>query len=170
MKILITGRTGLAAALAKVYQSHSVTCVSRSTGHDINDVASWGSQFLDHDIIYNCAYDGSGQLSVLEFFYADWKTDPQRTIVNIGSRIVAFPRSDGLQDYTSYHTHKKALLAAYEMMLPTARCDIKMINPGPIDTKMVEHLSVLKLNPNDVAHHIKDLVQNPLIKRVDLWL
>lgn len=169
MKILITGRTGLAGSLAEVYQCHTVTCVSRSTGHDINDVANWGAEFLDHDMIYNCAYSGFGQLAVLEFFYHAWRSDHTRTIVNIGSRIVSFPRSDRAQDYLAYHTHKIALLKAYETMLPTACCDIKMINPGPIDTPMTSHLSVTKLNPRDLARHIAELVSNPMIKRADIW-
>ena len=170
MKILITGQTGLAGSLAKIYQSHSVTCVSRGTGHDINNVANWGAQFLDQDMIYNCAYSGFGQLAVLEFFYHAWRSNRSRTIVNIGSRIVSFPRSDTAQDYLAYHTHKIALLKAYEMMLPTAYCDIKMINPGPIDTPMTSHLSVTKLHPDDLAGRIAELVSNPMIKRADLWL
>lgn len=170
MKILITGQNGLAQALAEAHCEQSVTCVSRRTGHDIHDVANWGHAFVDYDMVYNCAYNGLGQLHVLEFFYEAWKTDAQRTIVNIGSRVVSFPRSDGKHDYLAYHTHKIALLKAYELMLPVSRCMIKMINPGPIDTDMVSHLPIPKIDPRDLARNVRALVENPLIRRADLWL
>jgi hypothetical protein len=66
--ILITGQTGLAKALAHVYSAHNVTCVSKSSGHNINCVKEWGINFVDYDSVFNCAYDETGQQLVLEYF------------------------------------------------------------------------------------------------------
>jgi hypothetical protein len=56
MKILITGTTGLANALGKIYVDHDVTLVSRAGGFDINGIDQWGTQFLNHDCVFNCEY------------------------------------------------------------------------------------------------------------------
>lgn len=170
MKVLITGRSGLANALCNVHQDDDVVPASRSDGYDINSIKTWGDRFLSCDLVYNCAYDGMGQLSVLEFFYDNWRDDRSKIIVNIGSRITCFPRAEEKKDYWNYKVHKQALEQAYEQMLPTAKCDIKLINPGPIDTDMIRHLAVPKFDPVDLALRIKNLAQDPVIKRVDLWV
>jgi hypothetical protein len=170
MKILITGETGLAKGLAAAHHADDVTCVSRSNGHDIALIQEWGIEFLDRDIVYNCAYHDLHQLSVLEFFYNHWKNDKSKTIVNIGSRVVYFPRSQDQKEYWNYQLHKQTLQSAFEQMLPGAECVIKLINPGPIDTKMVSHLSVPKFSVNDLASRIKSFVDDPVIRRVDLWV
>lgn len=170
MKILITGQTGLAKALSVAHQTDLVTCVSRSSGHDISLIKSWGSAFLEYDLVYNCAYDNMHQLTVLEFFYQHWRHNESKTIVNIGSRVTCYPRSENKKDYWPYRIHKKILQEAYENMLPEAKCDIKLINPGPIDTAMIAHLSIPKFEPFNLASRIKTLVEDPTIKRVDLWV
>lgn len=170
MKILITGRSGLAQALSEVYFDHATTLVSRSNGHDINMIRSWGSKFLDHDMVFNCAYDGLAQIAVLEFFHQYWQKDKSKIIINIGSRVITFPRTETTQQYWSYKVHKQALQATYEQMLPGCLCDIKFINPGPIDTDMVRHLDTEKFDPLDLAQSIKQFAQDPTIKRVDLWV
>jgi hypothetical protein len=57
-----------------------------------------------------------------------------------------------------------------EAMLLDARCDIKIINPGPIDTDMIAHHQCVKYNPAVLANKIKTIVSDPDVKRVDLWL
>lgn len=170
MKILITGQSGLARALADVHHKDHVTCVSQSNSHDIALIKNWGSKFLDCDLVYNCAYSNIHQLTVLEFFYQHWRTDSSKIIVNIGSRVTSYPRIENKKDYWPYLIHKQTLQQAYESMLPDAKCDIKLINPGPIDTDMIRHLSVPKFEPTTLAHRIKNLVADPTIKRVDLWV
>jgi len=170
MKILITGTKGLATALGNVYADHSVTTVSRSSGFDIKNVNAWGTEFLDYDCVFNCAYDGFAQINVLEFFYNHWKNDSNKKIITVGSRIVTYKRSESESGYWSYRLHKQALQQAHDAMLLTAKCDMKIIHPGPIDTDMVKHITCVKMSPVDLARTIKDIVMSDTIKRVDLWL
>lgn len=170
MNILITGTKGLAQALGDAYIDHSVTLVSRSGGYDINDVDRWGWEFLDRDCVINCAYDQFAQVQVLEFFFDHWSNNPLKKIVSIGSRSAFYRRLDNTAGYWDYRLHKQALLAAYDAMLLTAQCDLKIINPGPIDTAMIAHQQCAKFSPDDLAAKIKTIVDDPTIKRVDLWL
>ena len=85
MKILITGIRGLAGSLRDVYINHDVTSVSKSGGFDIHNVSHWGVEFLEYDTVFNCAYDGFGQVNVVEFFFNHWRNDPTKTIVSIRS-------------------------------------------------------------------------------------
>ena len=172
MKILITGRKGLAMALANAYSLHDTVNVSRSTGHNINNIDHWGSSFLDFDMVFNCAYDGRGQESVLEYFFNHWKDCTDKTIVTIGSKIINQPRLELDIDhrYWPYRQHKQSLQKMHDNMLASARCNMKIINPGPIDTNMILHLSVPKMSPEHLANKIYNFVDNPDLKRVDLWL
>jgi hypothetical protein len=170
MKILITGTQGLAHSLGDAYIDHSVTLVSRSGGYDINNIDQWGSEFLDRDCVFNCAYDKFAQVSVLEFFFKHWGNDPSKKIINIGSRATSYKRLDGESGYWDYRLHKQALQQAHDAMLLTAKCDLKMFNPGPIDTVMIARQQCLKYNPDELAIKIKNFVADTTIKRVDLWL
>jgi hypothetical protein len=170
MKILITGTQGLAKSLAAAYQDHTVHLVGRTTGFDINHIENWGLEFLDHDCVFNCAYDKFAQIKVLEFFYDHWKDDQSKQIVSIGSRAVSHKRIDCDSQYWPYRLHKQALQQAHDAMLLNAKCDIKIINPGPIDTAMIQHQQCVKLDPDDLAQQIKIITANTLLKRVDLWL
>jgi hypothetical protein len=172
MKVLITGSSGLAQALANAYSDQTVTLVSKSCGFDINEVAKWGQQFLDYHCVFNCAYDAFAQISVLEFFYGAWRTDCTKTIVTIGSKAVSGARAEKNLDnaYWPYRLHKQALQQAHDTMSRTANCNMKIINPGPIDTHMTQHLDVAKIDAQDLAWKIKSWVADPTIKRIDLWL
>ena len=170
MKILITGTTGLARALSHAYMDHSVTSVSRSGRFDINCIDQWGHQFLDRDCVFNCAYDGFGQVAVLEFFYKHWKNDPAKQIINIGSRSITFKRLDAELGYWPYRQHKLALQQAVDAMLLDAKCDIKIVNPGPIDTPMVATHQCAKFDPTELADKIKIFAADKSLKRVDLWV
>ena len=172
MKILITGRQGLALALAEAYADHDVCLVSRGTGHDITRVESWGDQFLHTDLVFNCAYDGHGQAQVLEYFFRHWQDISGRSIVTIGSRIITQPRSQRDQDhvYWPYRQHKQNLQIMHDRMLSTARCDLKIINPGPFESAMSEHITTAKMPARDLAQRIRTAAADPLLKRLDLWL
>jgi hypothetical protein len=170
MKILITGTQGLAHSLGDVFIDHLVTQVSRSGGYDINNIDAWGSEFLDCDCIINCAYDKFAQVKVLEFFFKHWGNNPSKKIISIGSRSISHKRLDSESGYWDYRLHKQALQQAHDAMLLTARCDLKIINPGPVDTPMVSHQKCVKYTPEELAIKIKMLMEDPTIKRVDLWL
>lgn len=170
MKILITGTRGLANALGDVHIDHDVTLVSRSSGYDINDINRWGLEFLDRDCVYNCAYDAFAQIKVLEFFYHHWKDDISKKIITIGSCIITYKRTDSETGYWAYRLHKQTLQQAHDAMLLTARCDMKIINPGPINTDMISHLSVPKLSPEELAQRIIQWAADPYVKRIDCWI
>jgi hypothetical protein len=172
MKILITGQQGLALALSKAYEKHSVQCVSRATGHDITTIDRWGHQFLTWDLVFNCAYDGHGQAQVLEFFFQHWQATVGRIIVTIGSRITTQPRTELDRDhmYWPYRQHKQNLQIMHDRMLSTALCDLKIINPGPFESAMSQHITGPKMAVQDLAQRICVAVTDPAVKRLDLWL
>lgn len=170
MKILITGTQGLAKALAKAYSTHLVVAVSRTNGYDINDIEQWGHEFLNYDCVFNCAYDGFAQVSVLEFFYRHWSNDSSKKIVSIGSRCIAHKRTENIDGYWPYKLHKAALQSAHDSMQVEAKCDLKIFNPGPIDTTMVQHLSVPKFDADQLAQTIKVYCEDASIKRLDFWM
>jgi hypothetical protein len=172
MNILITGSTGLAEELAAVYSGHTVTMASKSGGYDIMKVAEWGSEFLDYDLIFNCAYDGLGQVLVLDYFYQNWFNNPNKTIVTIGSKVISQPRIEVERDkeYWPYREHKQILQYIHDARWPSAVCDLKIINPGVFDSAMVAHLDVPKISLFDLAIRIKQAAGDPLVKRLDLWL
>lgn len=171
-KILITGQTGLAKELALAYSNDLVTCVSRTTGHDINRVSEWGVDFLEYDCVVNCAYDKLGQQYVLDYFYNQWHRIASKQIITIGSKIITQPRIDIAQDrnYWAYRTHKQTLQTMFDSMITNARCDMKIINPGAIDTPMIASHQVPKLSADYVAARIVDFASDPFNKRLDLWL
>jgi hypothetical protein len=171
MNILITGTQGLAAAIKNVYDSdHNVVAVSKSQNFDIKDISSWGNKFVDFDIVFNCAYENFAQVNVLEFFFDAWKNNSSKTIVSIGSRIINQTRIDSSKDhcYWAYRQHKLALQSAHDVMLKTAQCRLKIINPGPIDTAMISNAVCKKIDPLVLAVKIKQWVEDVDITRIDL--
>lgn len=172
MKILLTGSDGLAKGISRNLSTHQVITVSRRTGHNINQIQEWGHQFLDSDMVINCAYDGFGQVSVLEFFYDKWKNDAAKSIINIGSRVTLCPRLEieKDQEYWPYRLHKQTLEQAWAKML-RCPCDVKLINPGPIDTDMTKHITgIQKFDVNNLGAMIASVIFDRAIKRLDLWL
>lgn len=170
MKILITGIQGLADALRDVYIDHEVTSVSKSGGYNIQDIEQWGKQFLNYDLVFNCAYSGFDQVNVLEFFYRHWKDDSTKKIVSIGSRCITHRRIESSDDYWPYKVHKQALQSAHDSMQLEAKCDLKIFNPGPIDTQMIAHLNTLKMSTQELAARIKTYTEDRFVKRIDLWI
>jgi hypothetical protein len=174
MNILITGTTGLAQALAQNLDlTHAVTQVSRRTGHSIQDVKSWGPNFYHYDVCINCAYDQWFQVDVLEQFYYAWCNDPTKQIINIGGSMVDYGRIEKEKEYEylAYRVHKQALQSVFFKLVRLSQCDIKLISPGAIDTKMIEHLNFQgKMSADFVAKKIIGIMQDPCLKKVDLWL
>jgi hypothetical protein len=173
MNILITGTTGLAQALKQqLEKDNNVTCVSRSTGHDIKDVLTWAPGFYHYDVCINSAYSQWSQVDVLEQFYYAWRDDASKQIVNIGSSIVDYTRIEREleYEYMNYKIHKQALQSAFYKLSKLAQCDIKLINPGAIDTAMIQHLNFAKkMTPAFVAEKIAAVMKEPSFKKVDLW-
>lgn len=171
MKILVTGTQGLAKSIADIYSDHTVKLVSRSTGHNIDQIDNWGNIFLSYDIVFNCAYHKFAQIHVLEYFYNAWKDDNTKIIVSIGSRAINGKRIETTinDDYWPYRLHKQTLQQAHDNMSMSAKCQMKIFNPGPIDTNMIKHHNIPKMSPDDLAAKIKQWTSDPCIKRVDVW-
>lgn len=171
-KILITGCRGLALALSKEFSKDEVTLVSKSTGFDICNVTNWGYSFLNVDTVINCAYDKDGQLNVLSYFYNHWKDDKSKTIVNIGSKVINQPRIERSLDHEfwEYRFHKQALQQMHDSMLPNAKCNLQIFNFGALDTDMIAGLDIVKMDPCIAAQKAYKFINDPTIKRVDLWL
>lgn len=171
MNILITGTADLSKEISNALNEFNTELISRKTGNDINFIHSWGDNYLHFDAVINLAYDGWGQITVLEFFYSAWKNDPTKTIINVGSKVSSYERTEKELEniYWNYRLHKQGLQAAFEKMVNTCKCDIKLINPGPVETKMTEHLNIEKLNKKHFANLLKEVMFNPYLKRVDLW-
>jgi hypothetical protein len=174
MKILITGNQGLAKALGELLSSdHFVTHVSRSTGHDIANIQQWASNFYHYDMCINSAYYSWNQVEVLEQFFLAWHQDSNKHIINIGSTISDYVRNetDKEHEYMSYRVHKQALQLAFTKLVKQSACNIKLINPGTMNTDMLKHLDFSnKMQPEFVAQKIISVLFDPCIKRVDLWL
>lgn len=174
MNILITGNLGLAKALQQeLVADNLVTCVSRSSDHDIKNVLSWGPSFYHYDVCINCAYDQWAQVDVLEQFYYAWKDDPTKQIINIGSTIIDYIRTEREKEYEymAYKNHKQALQSAFYKLAKLAYCDIKLINPGAIDTAMISHLDFAnKMSTEFIAKKIIAIMKEPTFKKVDIWL
>jgi hypothetical protein len=173
MKILITGNKGLAKALGELLSvEHFVTHVSRTTGHDIANIQQWASDFYNYDMCINSAYHNWNQVEVLEQFFWEWHQDSSKHIVNIGSTISDYIRieTDKEHEYINYRVHKQALQLAFARLVKQSQCNVKLINPGAMDTDMLKHLDFSnKMQPEFVAQKIISVLFDPCIKRLDLW-
>jgi hypothetical protein len=174
MNILITGNRGLAKALGELLTvDHSVTYVSRSTGHNIVNIKQWAPDFYHYDMCINSAYHNWDQVEVLEQFFWAWNHDPNKHIVNIGSTISDYARTETNKEheYMNYRVHKQALQLAFSKLVKQSLCNIKLINPGAMDTDMLKHLDFSnKMQPEFVAQKIVSVLFDPCVKRLDLWL
>lgn len=170
-KVLITGSGGLSAALALEYSDCSVYCTSRSNDELLEYVDSWGNQHLDCDIVFNCAHSDLGQLKVLKFFSERWKDLSNKTIVNIGSIVADYPRSEVSKerDFFEYRYSKQCLQTAFSDIAKSYSCDIRLFNLGPIDTDMTKHIDCVKLDKHDVAKKIRQTLEQTKFKRIDFW-
>lgn len=167
MKIIVTGTRGLAKGLQSL--PHDVICLGRE--FDISRVVEWAGSFADADCLINCAYHEFDQVAVLEAFANVWRKDKTKIIINVGSAVSDYSRSETLKDseYWPYRIHKQALQSSFNRLTKECMCAIKLINPGAIDTDMVQHLTVPKMTVEQVSQYINQLITDPVIKRIDLW-
>jgi hypothetical protein len=171
MKILITGKTGIAGALAEEFCNYEVYTASRSNGYDIANWQEWAWQFDGVDVFINCAYNEWHQIGLLEHFASIWKDNPSKTIINIGSKVTDYSRSERNKDreYFAYRVHKQSLQTVSQTLSDNCKCRILLINPGPVDTPMISFLEVDKMSVNRFAKITKTIVEIPEIRRVDVW-
>ena len=173
MKIAITGHTsGIGLAIAnKLQQDHEIIGLSRSNGYGIDDSTNIFDAASDCDVFINNAYSEYQQALLLQLFYSEWK-DTRKQIINIGSVVTNYPRSQiELEHYPwPYRDHKIALEKLFRKLAwERSRCSLHLISPGAVDTPMVKHLRVSKLNPNSVVDAVDIVMQNKYIKELTLW-
>lgn len=174
MKVAITGHTdGLGLACANLYYQHGYTVVglSRSNGYDINHTSCIINAVKECDVFINNAYNGNNQSILLNELFPIWSAT-NKIIITIGSIATVYPRLEIERDYEpwEYRTHKQYLERMFRhLSLLPHTCQMQLISPGAIDTKMIKHLTCPKMNPNDVARIVYDTMRNPLIKELTVY-
>lgn len=168
-KVLITGSRGFADSLRRAFDDCQVRCVSLSQGYDINQVADWGLEFINYDIVINCAHGGRGQVAVLEYFFKQWQNNRSKQIITIGSRVVSYRHYNQI-DYSNYCSEKQCLQLIHDNMLSQSLCDMKIFNPGPFESDRVSANKSPKFDPEQLATRVRAWAREPDIKRLDLWL
>ena len=155
MKIAITGHTkGIGKELDNFFSANAtIIGLSRSTGYDINNVDSIVEAVKECDVFVNNAYSGYQQAILLEEVFNIWK-DTNKTIINIGSAITDYPRTELELDNNPwpYRDHKLALQKKFrELAWGSTNCRIALISPGATDTDLIKHLDCIKLSANEVV-------------------
>jgi NAD(P)-dependent dehydrogenase (short-subunit alcohol dehydrogenase family) len=173
MKIAITGHTsGIGLALANILQQdHTIVGLSRSNGYDIEDVFGIVHAANDCDVFINNAYCEYQQALLLQELYFKWE-DTDNQIINIGSVVTNYPRSQIELDSSPwpYRDHKIALEKMFRKLVwRHSPCSLHLISPGPVDTPMVKHLNVPKLNTESVVDAVDMVMKNKHIKELTLW-
>ncbi len=172
-KVFITGHTsGIGLATFELLQSEGYDVIggSRSTGFDIS--ADYiDPNLLECDVFINNAYHYTGQLRMLEHFYAQWK-NKEKIIINIGSwgkdNQIGRPI-----ERLNYNVAKKAL-ETYSFWISTNDlvCRSMMYNPGFVDTPLarkglegwseekIEQVLKQTMDPKECAKTILFMIQN----------
>lgn len=163
LKIGITGHSkGIGKALADGLSEagHDVMGFSRSNGFDIINYDQIAQAVEDSDVFINNAWSDYYQVDLLNAVFNKWRDDESKTIVNISS----LAKYTGLSDNLSIYTATKAALShqALKLMFKTNRkCKIININPGYVDTEMVEGKDFKMLTPKETAETIMWAINQP---------
>ena len=174
MKVAITGHTrglGFACAMLFVNSEHTVLGLSRSNGYDINDTDKIIDAVRDCDVFINNAYDGQNQSILLDRLFSHW-ANTNKIIINIGSIITVYPRLEKERDHEpwEYRDHKQSLEQTFRYLsLQPHTCQMQLVSPGAIDTKMIAHLNCAKMQADNVAQIIYSVMFNPLIKELTVY-
>lgn len=171
MKIAITGHTdGLGKALsAKLSQDNEIIGLSRANGYPLSNYTKIVKFIEDCDILINNAYDNYYQCNLLSEVFSMWRYENKK-IISIGSAIIDYTRAEKELDSDpwAYRDHKLALRKLFRHLLSLERtCQLLLVNPGPIDTKMTSHLVCKKLHVDTAADLVISIMNQPLIKEVN---
>lgn len=128
MKYAITGHTQGVGKKAYERLSPNIIGFSLSTGYDINDPMARKKileQSMDCDVFINNATDNFAQTYMFLDIVEAWYNLPEKTIINVGSRIAEIrllPESHRHLSY--YHAEKSALKQFSNQYSMTAKCKI----------------------------------------------
>jgi len=152
MRIIITGTTGLAKAIAGALASDHSVKTTRIEDITMNDTTWWG--FDQNDVLINHAHMDFDQTKILEIAYRAWKKDSGKLIVNISSRASQPNISKGYL----YASQKASLnhLSNNLTYNSDKQCRISTINLG-----LLNHEDLPCLSYEDVAIIIKSIIEMP---------
>lgn len=129
MKYAITGHTQGVGRRAYERLGSDIIGFSRSTGYDINDPVARKKiieESIDCDVFINNATDNFAQTYMFLDIVEAWYDRPEKTIINVGSRIAEvrlLPESHRHLSY--YHAEKLALKQFSNQYSLTAKCKIQ---------------------------------------------
>ena len=170
MNVLVTGCQGIGLAICENWSGHNVTCVSQSTGHDINCWSQWIADFYEFDVFVNNAQSAWCQTELLIHMADRWRNQPSRTIINIGSTVASYGKSHGDdREFSQYRNQKRTLQDAFQQLVQQCQCRLILINPGPTDTDLMQGVAVDKMSVDCVAKYVQLAMDYPEIKRLDIW-
>jgi NAD(P)-dependent dehydrogenase (short-subunit alcohol dehydrogenase family) len=167
VKVAITGHmSGLGKSLYSLFDD--VLGFDLNNGFDIRNPLSIVEQAKSCDVFINNAYHKFSQVDLLELMFTEWKNE-SKTIVNISS-LGADATITSLEPFGFYPIHKRALDdATTRLQYIAGKCRIINIKPGWIDTPMVAEFNTDKLDPDQLALDIKDvIISNKAIRSITL--
>ena len=174
MKIAITGHSrGIGAAITEQLKSHDIIGLSRSNGYNITDVDSIVEAVCECDVFINNAFFEDYQTKLLAAVHKKWQ-DQDKTIVNIGSIVTAYPRIEQYLDVENqpwpYRDYKQGLEQEFRRLAwQKQKCKLVLVNPGATDTDMIRHLDAVKLDPAEIAKTVDLVLNNPYIKEITVY-
>jgi hypothetical protein len=161
--VAITGHTkGIGKAIFNKFKNsqHQIIGYSRTNGFDISE-ETIQDQILkeceDVDIFINNAYSPNAQTALLEKFICMWK-DTDKLIVNLSSKLVFYPGKTN-DFFDMYISDKKEQNNLCSRRFYSDQPRILNIMPGLVDTEMSNIFDASKMNTNDLASFIYDLIK-----------
>lgn len=127
MKYAITGHT--AGVGRRAFQRLDALGFSRSTGYDISNAVDRQriiAESRDCDVFINCAHAGFASTYMLLDIYNAWQDLPNKTIINVGSRVAEIKLPTDRRDLLTYQAEKLALretVARINLLSPV--CSVK---------------------------------------------
>lgn len=173
MKIAVTGHSsGIGKACLNTLRCTVSSGYSRRNGWNISDSDTLIQELVtkNYDIVINNAYQETHQSDILEKLFHVWREKP-KVIISIGSYVIDYPRIQSSDSGAwPYRDHKKHLANLFRKLAKLeSKCRLGLINPGPVDTKMIAHLDVPKLSAIKVAETVQLMIDNAHIKEVTLY-
>jgi hypothetical protein len=110
MKYAVTGHTS--GIGLRAFQRLDALGFSRSNGYDItnlDDRRKIVNESMNCDVFINCAHSGFSSTYMLLDIYDAWQDLPNKTIINVGSRVAEIKLPKDRRDLLTYQAEKLAL-------------------------------------------------------------
>lgn len=179
MLVAITGHAkGIGAAITEALneKGHTVIGFDLETGDDIRDADSIVEQAKTADVFINNAYVPGAQIVMLQKIFEEWRDDPTKTIINMGSKAKYFPvgHNQVTPAMSQYTLYKRMITEEFQRMqfYSKKQCRLIGINPGFVDTEMTKDLQTLKLTPEAIADAVVwtlEMPQDVEIGELSIW-